>query len=100
MNLPNVFQNTKMRDPNNSQELFYGEKNTHILNKPNNKIDINKKIKDIFSSTSYVYKMDVTITTKSKIFDTTIIGKSQSYLITLNNELINIKDIIDINAKN
>lgn len=95
MNLPSVFQNKKIHTPNNSQELFYGSESK--INIP--KIDINKKIKTIFSSPNYIYKMNVIIQTRNKTYETTIIGKSKNYLITINNELINIKDIIDINEQ-
>ena len=98
MNLPNVFQNNNINYEDNSQDLFYS-KNIKERKIPTNKIDINTQIKNIFSSTSYVYKINVIITTNKDTFETTIIGKSNNYLITMNNELINIKDIIDIKEK-
>lgn len=98
MNLPNVFQNNNIKYEDNSQDLFYSKNNTNTRKQPT-KVDINTQIKNIFSSTSYVYKINVIITTTSKTFETTIIGKSNNYLITINNELISIKDIIDIQEK-
>lgn len=99
MNLPTVFQNNNLKYEDNSQDLFYS-KNEQTRKIPQvSKTDINTQIKNIFSSTSYVYKIDVIITTTSKTFETTIIGKSNNYLITINNELINIKDIIEIKEK-
>lgn len=98
MNLPNVFQNNNINYEDNSQDLFYSKNNIERKT-PTNKIDINTQIKNIFSSTSYVYKINVIITTNKDTFETTIIGKSNNYLITMNNELINIKDIIDIKEK-
>lgn len=102
MNLPNVFQNNNIKYEDNSQDLFYSKNNTNTntnTRKQPTKVDINTQIKNIFSSTSYVYKINVIITTTSKTFETTIIGKSNNYLITINNELISIKDIIDIKEK-
>lgn len=98
MNLPNVFQNNNINYEDNSQDLFYSKNNIE-RKKITSKIDINTQIKNIFSSTSYVYKINVIITTNKDTFETTIIGKSNNYLITMNNELINIKDIIDIKEK-
>ena len=97
MNLPNVFQNNNIKYEDNSQDLYYSKNNN--IRKQTQKVDINTQIKNIFSSTSYVYKINVIITTTSKTFETTIIGKSNNYLITINNELISIKDIIDIQEK-
>ena len=96
MNLPNVFQNKNINNTNNSQEYFYGIEKNKI---PSRKTDINSKIKQLFQSPNYVYKIDVIITTKHSTIERTIIGKSRNYLITIDNETININDIIDINEK-
>lgn len=98
MNLPNVFQNRNIGNINNDQEIFYGNKET-IPTKPIKKIDINQKIKQLFQSKNYVYKLNVSITTDTNTFDSVIIGKSNNNLITIDNELIPIKNIIDINEK-
>lgn len=58
--------------------------------------DINKKISGIFASPKYVYKVSVTITLKDKIITKKIIGKNNKYIITIDNELIPIEDILDI----
>lgn len=95
MNLPNVFQNKSLNiDSNNQQELFYGSEKKKVTS--TKKGDITKKIKDIFSSTKYVYKLNVHIITKDKAFDTVIVGQTNQYLITYDNNLILIKDILDI----
>ena len=96
MNLPNVFQNKNITNSNNSQELFYG---SNKIKTSTRKIDVNNKIKQLFLSTNYVYKIDVIITTKESTIEKTIIGKSRNYLITMDNETININDIIDIKEK-
>lgn len=58
--------------------------------------NINQKIQDIFSSTKYVYKADVIITLKDKKITKKVVGKNANYLITIDNELIPISDIVDI----
>lgn len=98
MNLPNVFQNRNIGNINNDQEIFYGNKET-IPIKQVKKIDIDQKIKQLFQSKNYVYKLNVSITTNTNTFDSVIIGKSNNNLITIDNELIPIKNIIDINEK-
>lgn len=59
-------------------------------------VDVNKEINDIFKSSDFVYKADVIIYTKDGSNNKRIIGRNKDYLITDNNELISIKDIIDI----
>lgn len=55
-----------------------------------------QKIDDIFHSPRYVYKADVVITTKEGESTYKIIGKNYNNLITIDNELIKIDDILDI----
>lgn len=62
--------------------------------------DIHQKIKEIFNSNRYVYKADVVITLKEETITKRIIGQSNNQLITMDNELIPISDIIDITFKN
>ena len=57
------------------------------------------KINNLFKSNKYIYKINVNIKTKSRDFDTTIIGKMNNNLITIDNNLIPIKDIVDIKEK-
>lgn len=61
--------------------------------------NINQKIRDIFNSSSYVYKADVDIKLKSGSVTKRIVGKNSTHLITIDNELIPISDILDIKKK-
>lgn len=58
--------------------------------------DVNQKINQIFSSSNYVYKADVEITLSDRTVTKKIVGKNRNTLITIDNELIPIKDIVDI----
>lgn len=58
-----------------------------------------QKIKEIFNSVNYIYKVDVIIETKEGSFKKRIIGRTNNYLITIDNERIAIDDIIDIYIK-
>jgi len=104
--LPKVFANKIEKQLDNNKCVFYSsveevksEKesrsvdiNTSKLNSPN----INQKINSIFSSPRYVYKADVDITTKDGIVSKRVIGRNQTHLITIDNELIPITNILDI----
>lgn len=92
--LPNVFVNPLDKDINNTQEYFYSEKNLEERSS-----DINSvltKINRIFNSPYHVYKSRVKITTRSGIFESDIVGKSNGKLLTLNGDAIKMVDIIDI----
>lgn len=114
--LPNVFVNKIEKQLNNNERLYYSsqtqpneeiignnttnKKNSEELIKPPKQKNINQKINDIFNSSRYVYKADVEITLKSGTVTKKIIGKNSQNLITYENELIPISDILDIKFKN
>ena len=76
MNLPKVYQNRNIGNINNDQEFFYSAKVEQQNNKPNySPINIDYKINNLFKSNKYIYKINVNIKTKSRDFDTTIIGE-------------------------
>lgn len=95
--LPKMFVNKidKKLDNNNS----YFVSNGNFLEKKES-VDVNKKIKEIFDSLNYVYKMDVIIELKDKTIKKRVIGRNKDSLITIENESIPISEIIDINYDN
>lgn len=91
--LPKVFANKIDKKINNSQDIFYEEDKNNEINDVRN---ISKKIADIFNSSDFVYKSKVRITTYDKTFTKTIVGRKNNYLLTMDNEAINIDNILDI----
>ena len=87
--LPKVYANTNLGNIRNNETIYYANKKSIVQN-------IDYKINQLFKSSKYVYKIDVKITTSKSINTYRIIGKSNNYLITINNEKIPINDIIDI----
>ena len=57
---------------------------------------INKKINEIFGSLNHVYKSRVRITMNDGIHEEEIVGKTNINLLTIDNKLIKITDILDI----
>lgn len=97
MSLPNVFQNKNIKIEENPQELFYG--NSKGPSRKSINKDIRATIKNMFQSRNYVYKLDCIILTNEKEYNTSIVGYNSHDLITIDNELIPFKDIIDIYEK-
>lgn len=93
--LPNLYTNTFNKKIDNSID-FITIKETEEKEKKLSQQEINKKIDNIFKSTNYIYKIKVLITLENEIITETIIGKKGNNLITINNKLININNIIDI----
>lgn len=105
MNLPKVFQNSNIKTDNISQNVFYSEKDSEFVSLNNiepikDKYIIEKKINDLFNSTNYVYKLNVILKTLNDEIKTTVIGRTQKYLITIDNKKIDISSILDIKEDN
>jgi hypothetical protein len=96
--LPKVFANSFSRQISNNEKVYHvREEISKPIEKKNLPSEnINNKINALFKSSKYVYKLDVEITTTNGISKKRIIGKNKTNLITLDNELIAINDIIDI----
>lgn len=91
MELPKVFHSVNKKF-NNNKAVFYSKNSAESENKKT----IYQKINDIFSSPNYIYKANVEISLKDKIIVKRIIGRNKEYLITMDNDLVKISDILDI----
>lgn len=104
--LPGIYANKIEKKIENNKKVDYSSKKSEEKNiKRDNKIEaairsteknINQKLNDIFNSPRYVYKAEVEIKMKDRTIVKKIIGQNQNQLITLDNELIPISDIVDI----
>lgn len=101
--LPKVFANSIDKELNNNECVYYEKSDRQVIETNENKnsllsdsFNINQKINKIFGSSRYVYKADVDITLKNGTISKRVIGRNKNELITMDNELIKISDIIDI----
>ena len=92
--LPDLYTNHFDKKIDNSLEFIKINNKEEI--KTFSKNEINKKINDIFKSSSYIYKIKVRITLENKVLEEYLIGRNNIDLITINNELIHISDIKNI----
>lgn len=93
--LPKLYTNTFNKKIDNSIE-FTRVKEKKLEGNKLTKYEINKKIDMIFKSKNYIYKVNVIIKLNNKELNTTLIGKTNDNLITIDNNLIKISDIYDI----
>lgn len=95
--IPKVFHNKINKKINNNNKIYYSTKNSNIDEKINNKQqDIRKELRNIFNSSNYIYKASVEIKTKEQTYKTKIIGRNKNYVITIDNQVILIDNIISI----
>lgn len=90
--LPNVFASPINKKLNNYQDMYRSDKKVKSYNPK----DINKKINEIFGSLNHVYKSKVRITMTDGVKEEQIVGKTNTNLLTIDNKLIKITDILDI----
>ena len=111
--LPHVFAN-KVSNVGNNSRVYYSElehiqkdnikkENKQIIEKYNLKNTVQKnsvrnKIIDLFKSPNNVYKVKANITIDGKKVTKSLIGRTNSKLITLDDELIDIDKIEDIES--
>ena len=95
--LPKVFHNKIDKKFDNNRSVYYSS-NTYDEDRSVDTRTVLQKINDIFSSPNSVYKANVEITLKDKKVTKRIIGRNKNYIITMDNDLIPISDIIDIKS--
>lgn len=93
--LPKIYQGDFDKEIKNNKELAYVSNSidTDIVS------DVASTIDKLFSSTRHIFNIPVIIKTKDKEYDTKIAGRVKNYIITLDNNVIFIKDIISISEK-
>lgn len=97
--LPGVFPGKVKKDSGNNKKVFYSNKENSdkedVVEEVSDK-SINQKINAIFNSPSYIYKADVEIKLKNETVNKRVVGRNSTHLITMENELIPISEILDI----
>lgn len=96
--LPKITQNEIKKQINNNKIACKCEVKEKLEKNiiPDNQDNITKILNKIFSGLGYSYNIPVNIITKDKEYNTSLITKTKDKIITLDNEIINIADIISI----
>lgn len=96
--LPEIFKGKVSKDKNQKQSILNTYSEEVVINNDKN---VDEQIDDIFSSENYVYKADVQITmVDGDTIKKTIIGRTNNSLITMDDELIDVKNISQIDFLN
>ncbi len=89
--LPKVFQVPINKEFKNNDIIFHQTKNedrSELIDK--------KEIYKIFSSSDHVYKTKLEITLKNKVVVKDVVGIKDNKLLTIDNDIINIDDIVKL----
>ena len=90
--LPKVFVSPIAKKMANNKSLFY----SRLLGDRRDSKDILKEIDKIFHSRDFVYKSKILLTTTTGTTEETIVGKTGTALLTMDNKSIPIHEIMDI----
>ena len=90
-----VFDSTK-EEVVNELVLEGDDKRSDNKKNINNDLTIVDKITRLLNREGYIFNVDVSIITKDDVFKTHIARIVNNHIITLDNDIINIDDVIDI----
>ena len=99
--LPKMYKNNISKNIKNNKTMDYVVSNKTVIDDKNidindSNIDVNKKINDLLESNRHLFNVSVVIKTKDREYKTRIAGKIRNYIVTLDNDIIFIKDILQI----
>lgn len=108
--LPRIFRNDFNKEINNNRSVYYVKANddefsfsTRKEQKIQEDISTNQTVEEklnaIFKPGRHSFNVDVEIMTKDKVYHTKIAGKIRDTIITLDNDVIAMQDILDIKIK-
>lgn len=102
--LPKVYVNKISSKSVNNEEFFYSNEDKSVSKTLDsssavNNLLVQKKINDIFNSPNFVYKVNVILTLKDGKREETLIAKTNDGVLTIDNKVIPIKDILQISEK-
>lgn len=97
--LPKIYQNNIDKKINNNKEVYCSFRQDNNI-EVQEKSDISLIIDGIFNNERSVYNIPVIIKTSTKVYDTFLVARTSSYLLTIDQDRINIKDIYSIKRKN
>ena len=102
--LPRIYVNNIDKAIDNNKKIYISNIATKTeakqkTDEDKNLDEVKKIVKKMFNKKDLIYKIPVEIETNNEKLKTKIIGKKDNYLITIENKIINIKEIKNIKYK-
>ena len=92
---PKMYRGEVKKDINNNRSIYASYSDKFEVKSYDNS-DVRKKINDIFSSNTFIYRTKVNIVTDNEVLTKKVIGVYNNNLVTIDNEQIPINMIRDI----
>ena len=94
--LPKIYQNSIDKKIRNNKVVTYVDNSFSGMSRENN---VEMSLDEIFSGFGYSYNIPVIIKTTNKTYDTSLVTRTEYNVVTLDNDLIPISQIISIKRK-
>lgn len=94
--LPKIYQNSIDKKIRNNKVVTYVDNSFRGMSRENN---VEMSLDEIFSGFGYSYNIPVIIETTNKTYDTSLVTRTEYNVVTLDNDLIPISQIISIKRK-
>ena len=91
--LPKIYHEDINKNIKNNKRVSYVKNSNNVVY---SKDEVNKVLKEVFNGIGYSFNKKLRIYTDTKTYETSLIGKSNKYLITFDNDTIFIDDIKQI----
>lgn len=93
--LPELYKNLDSKPKDNNKKVYYMEnkqKETRVSS-------VEEQLESIFHTLGYSYNIPVEIKTKDNTYHTSLVTRTKENVLTIDNQIIAIKDIIQIMRK-
>ena len=92
--LPEIYKNNINKNINNNKKMcILKNVNEEIKETP---VNIEKILSKIFNGIGYSYNIPILIETKDKKYETSLITRTKNNVVTLDNDIIPINEIVNI----
>lgn len=97
--LPKIYQGEIKKKIINNKKICYVENINNENNERSTEKDFKEVLNEIFSGIGYSYNIPLIIKTNNKEYITSLIAKTKNNVITIDNEVIPIAEIVSIKKK-
>ena len=101
--LPKIYQNKIDKPIHNNKKIDYVRKNAKNIVESTSRMsrsEINSVIDGIFNESGYSFNIPVIIQTDTKTYETSLITRTNGYILTFDHGKIKLEDIYYIQRKN
>lgn len=94
--LPKIYQNEIDKSIKNNKTVYRFKNEDSNYESIQNKNTVANTLDEIFNGIGYSYNIPVIIKTNAKTYETTLVAKTANNIVTIDNEIIPINEIISL----